>query len=46
VILDQSGAETLLGKGDLLYQSAGSIQRLHAALIEDSEVKKLVKACA
>ncbi|MGH7250258.1 MAG: DNA translocase FtsK 4TM domain-containing protein, partial [Nitrospiraceae bacterium] len=27
VILDQSGAETLLGKGDLLYQSAGSIQR-------------------
>ncbi len=46
VILDQSGAETLLGKGDLLYQSAGSLQRLHAALIEDSEVKKLVKACA
>ncbi len=46
VILDQGGAETLLGKGDLLYQSAGSIQRLHAALIEDSEVKKLVKACA
>ena len=46
VILDQSGAEALLGKGDLLYQSAGMIQRLHAALIEDSEVKKLVKACA
>ncbi len=46
VILDQSGAETLLGKGDLLYQSAGTIQRLHAALIEDSEVRKLVKACA
>ncbi len=46
VILDQSGAETLLGKGDLLYQSAGTLQRLHAALIEDSEVRKLVKACA
>src|SRR5712692_7644557 len=45
VILDQSGAETLLGKGDLLYQSAGILQRLHAALIEDSEVKKLVNAC-
>ena len=45
VILDQTGAETLLGKGDLLYQSAGTLQRLHAALIEDSEVKKLVKAC-
>jgi S-DNA-T family DNA segregation ATPase FtsK/SpoIIIE len=46
VILDQSGAETLLGKGDLLYQSAGTLQRLHAALMEDSEVKKFVKACA
>jgi S-DNA-T family DNA segregation ATPase FtsK/SpoIIIE len=46
VILDQTGAETLLGKGDLLYQSAGATQRLHAALTEDSEIRKLVKACA
>jgi S-DNA-T family DNA segregation ATPase FtsK/SpoIIIE len=45
-ILDAIGAETLLGKGDLLYQSAGRIQRLHAALLEDNEVRKLVKACA
>jgi S-DNA-T family DNA segregation ATPase FtsK/SpoIIIE len=45
-ILDANGAETLLGKGDLLYQSAGRIQRLHAALLEDHEVRKLVKACA
>jgi S-DNA-T family DNA segregation ATPase FtsK/SpoIIIE len=45
-IVDQVGAETLLGKGDMLYQSAGRIQRLHAALLEDSEVRKLVKACA
>jgi S-DNA-T family DNA segregation ATPase FtsK/SpoIIIE len=45
-ILDQVGAETLLGKGDLLYQSAGRIQRLHAALLEDHEVRKLVKAVA
>ena len=45
-ILDQVGAETLLGKGDMLYQSTGRIQRLHAALLEDSEVRKLVKACA
>ena len=45
-ILDQTGAETLLGRGDLLYQSAGRLQRLHAALLEDSEVRKLVKACA
>jgi len=45
-ILDAIGAETLLGKGDLLYQSAGRIQRLHAALLEDNEVRKLVRACA
>jgi S-DNA-T family DNA segregation ATPase FtsK/SpoIIIE len=45
-IIDQVGAETLLGKGDMLYQSAGRIQRLHAALLEDSEVRKLVRACA
>src|SRR5437867_2988645 len=45
-IIDAIGAETLLGKGDLLYQSAGRIQRLHAALLEDNEVRKLVKACA
>src|SRR3989442_1127233 len=45
-ILDAVGAETLLGKGDLLYQSAGRIQRLHAALLEDNEVRKLVRACA
>jgi S-DNA-T family DNA segregation ATPase FtsK/SpoIIIE len=45
-ILDQVGAETLLGKGDMLYQSAGRLQRLHAALLEDSEVRKLVRACA
>jgi S-DNA-T family DNA segregation ATPase FtsK/SpoIIIE len=45
-ILDQTGAETLLGKGDMLYQSAGRLQRLHAALLEDGEVRKLVRACA
>ncbi len=45
-ILDQGGAETLLGKGDMLFMSATGIQRLHAPFLEDSEVRKLVKACA
>jgi S-DNA-T family DNA segregation ATPase FtsK/SpoIIIE len=45
-ILDQSGAETLLGKGDLIYQAAGGTQRLHAAFLEESEVSKMVGACA
>ena len=45
-ILDQSGAETLLGKGDMLYQSATGIQRLHAPFLEDNEVTEFVNACA
>src|SRR5207237_10840664 len=46
VTLDQRAAETFLGKGDLLYQSAGATHRLHAALIQDSEVKQLVNDCS
>ncbi len=45
-IIDQVGAETLLGKGDMLFQSAGGLQRLHAAYLEDSEVNEIVRACA
>ena len=44
-ILDQTGAENLLGKGDLLFQSAAGTQRLHSAILEDSEVVKIVKSC-
>jgi len=45
-ILDQTGAETLLGKGDLMFQSAGGLQRLHGAFLDDAEVSKMVRACA
>ena len=44
-ILDQTGAETLLGKGDLMFQSAGGLQRLHGAFLDDAEVSKMVRAC-
>jgi len=44
-ILDQQGAETLLGKGDLMFQSAGGLQRLHGAFLDDAEVSKMVRAC-
>ena len=44
-ILDQVGAETLLGKGDLLFQSVTGLQRLHAAFLEDEEVNAMVQAC-
>ena len=43
VILDQGGAEQLLGKGDMLYLAAGTSipQRVHGALVADEEVKRV-----
>ena len=43
-ILDQVGAETLLGKGDMLYLPPGSgdLLRVHGAFVEDAEVLKVV----
>ncbi len=42
-ILDTSGAETLLGKGDMLYLSASGLRRLHGAFLNDNEVAAMVK---
>ena len=44
-ILDQSGAETLLGMGDMLYLPPGSgiPQRVHGAFVADHEVHKVVE---
>jgi S-DNA-T family DNA segregation ATPase FtsK/SpoIIIE len=44
VILDQGGAEKLLGRGDMLYQpvDAGKPTRIQGAFVSDSEVEKLV----
>ena len=43
-ILDKSGAETLLGKGDMLYLSADSSKpvRIQGAFLSDDEVEKVV----
>jgi S-DNA-T family DNA segregation ATPase FtsK/SpoIIIE len=43
-ILDQSGAESLLGSGDMLYLPAGTglPQRIHGAFVADHEVHKVV----
>ncbi len=42
-ILDASGAEALLGRGDMLYSGAGSpdIIRVHGAFMEDDEVSRI-----
>ena len=43
-ILDQMGAETLLGQGDMLYMPPGSgyPQRVHGAFVSDKEVHAVV----
>jgi DNA segregation ATPase FtsK/SpoIIIE, S-DNA-T family len=44
-ILDQIGAERLLGRGDMLYMPPGSafIQRLHGPLVTEEEIHKVVR---
>ncbi|MEN8259903.1 MAG: DNA translocase FtsK 4TM domain-containing protein [Pseudomonadota bacterium] len=44
-ILDQGGAETLLGNGDMLYLPAGTSipLRAHGAFVSDSEVHRVVE---
>jgi S-DNA-T family DNA segregation ATPase FtsK/SpoIIIE len=44
-ILDQSGAEQLLGMGDMLYMTPGMthLTRVHGAFVEDSEILRVVK---
>jgi S-DNA-T family DNA segregation ATPase FtsK/SpoIIIE len=42
-ILGDSGAEQLLGRGDMLYMSGGEkIKRVHGPFVDDSEVEKVV----
>ena len=43
VILNESGAEQLLGKGDMLYMAdGGRINRIHGAFVDDNEVSDIV----
>jgi len=44
-ILDQMGAETLLGQGDMLYlpPGTGHPQRVHGAFVSDAEVHRVVE---
>ena len=45
VILDQPGAETLLGRGDMLFQApdAAAPIRLQGVFVSDTEIDKLVR---
>jgi S-DNA-T family DNA segregation ATPase FtsK/SpoIIIE len=44
VILDQSGAEKLLGRGDMLYNPIGAMKpvRLQGAFVSDAETEKVI----
>jgi S-DNA-T family DNA segregation ATPase FtsK/SpoIIIE len=46
VILDQNGAESLLGMGDMLFSPVGTsrLQRIQGAFIDESEIEKLTAA--
>ena len=42
-ILDQHGAETLLGNGDMLFSDRGTkLRRIHGAFLSDDEVHRVV----
>ena len=41
-ILDVSGAQDLIGKGDMLFQQGGYLKRLQGAFISTDEIAKVV----
>jgi S-DNA-T family DNA segregation ATPase FtsK/SpoIIIE len=45
VILDQNGAEKLLGKGDMLFIPPGSsnLERIQGAMVDDKDIVKVVE---
>jgi len=45
IVLDQNGAETLLGQGDMLFLKPGTSElvRAQGAFVDDGEVKKVVQ---
>jgi S-DNA-T family DNA segregation ATPase FtsK/SpoIIIE len=47
VILDENGAERLLGQGDMLYRPPGTSRMVRAqgVLVTDDEIQKVVKFC-
>src|SRR5262249_12346728 len=47
VILDQGGAESLLGQGDMLFKPLGTsrLQRLQGAYVSEEEVALVVEQC-
>jgi S-DNA-T family DNA segregation ATPase FtsK/SpoIIIE len=47
VILDQAGAESLLGQGDMLFKPLGTsrLQRVQGAFVTEDEIALIVEQC-
>lgn len=45
-ILDQYGAEKLLGKGDMLYKHGVDLMRMHSSFVDENEVEGLIDKLA
>jgi S-DNA-T family DNA segregation ATPase FtsK/SpoIIIE len=43
IILEQAGAETLLGKGDLLFKDFGPATRLQSPIISDLHLRQAAR---
>jgi S-DNA-T family DNA segregation ATPase FtsK/SpoIIIE len=41
-IIDQPGANQLIGRGDMLFSNGGELTRIQCALVETKEVERLV----
>jgi len=48
IIMDKSGCENLLGKGDMLFQDVSNpdIERIHGAFVDYDDVDAMVNACS
>ena len=46
VVLDEKGAERLLGKGDMLVLQDGTLTRAQGAWVDDREIERIVDAVA
>jgi DNA segregation ATPase FtsK/SpoIIIE, S-DNA-T family len=46
VILDQNGAETLLGQGDMLFSPVGTsrLQRIQGAYVDEAQIARITEA--
>lgn len=44
-ILDECGAEKLLGKGDMLFMDATGMRRVHGCFLSDDALKTIIHAC-